>query len=913
MNAERNVMRASWQSVVAIVSAFEACALAAWLSPASVHIVKWSAAGPVRLALLAPAWQGIVWAVAALLSSVAVIGWCVRSDAPGEEGRHESRLGRAGHLAAPFSLLWLWGVPFLPWIPDRLPLLLVLAGPLRWVIAGVPVVRAALAATNANTWTMLAERLNRRAIFALSLAIYLGAGVYSAQSIGVGGDEPHYLIITESLLKDGDLQIENNHRQRDYQSFFAGDLRPDFFERGKNGAIYSIHAPGLPALVLPAYAVGGRLGAVMFIALLAALAALAVFDLAELIGGRAAAVAAWVACCLTVPFIPYAWLIFPEMPGALVVAWAALWLQQSTERSRATWIWRGVALATLPWLHTKFVVFLAIFAAAFAWRLRRQIGRLAACAIPVAVGSALWLYSFYAIYGVFDPEAPYGAYTRIYVLTKYIPHGLLGIFFDQKFGLLIYSPIYLCAIAGVWMMLRNVRTRFLATVLLLAVAAFVGSTARLYMFWGGSSAPARFLVPILPCLAPMVALGIVAARHAVARALIGLWLAISLAVAVLGLGWPARLLLFSVDHGKARILELIQAGSPLSLVVPTFTDPDWASQVGAFAAWAAVALVALVAMMIVGRGQRATTWRAAGMACALFLVGGSLIAAHPAERIREQTAQRGGLDVLQRFDGRRFRTLDYAALRRATPARMTELTTLTLQPPDGPIPQTGYTTGPLALPEGDYEAVVWFSDSRPREGEIIVAESPRAIFARLDGVQQNPARVTFSLPIDARRLTLRVPSLTLAAAIRRVDITPRAVVAPSARNSVPARAIESIPDHPGAYLVYTDEHAYPEGGIFWSRGTAETHVLVASTGARRMTLTLSTGPMSGTVKVIAAGQARVVTMVAGRENAVSFDLPPGVRLVPLTIESSVMFRPAEVDKTSSDMRGLGCQVRIGLE
>ena len=73
----------------------------------------------------------------------------------------------------------------------------------------------------------------------------------------------------------------------------------------------------------------------------------------------------WAAVCLTVPFVPHGWLIFPEMPGALIVAWARLWLWQAVDQRRTSvWIWRGVALASLPWLHTKFVVFLAIFCAA---------------------------------------------------------------------------------------------------------------------------------------------------------------------------------------------------------------------------------------------------------------------------------------------------------------------------------------------------------------------------------------------------------------------------------------------------------------------------------------------------------------------------------------------------------------------
>lgn len=80
-----------------------------------------------------------------------------------------------------------------------------------------------------------------------------------------------------------------------------------------------------------------------------------------------------------------------------------------------------------------------------------------------------------------------------------------------------------------------------------------------------------------------------------------------------------------------------------------------------------------------------------------------------------------------------------------------------------------------------------------------------------------------------------------------------------------------------------------------------------------MTLTLSTGPMSGDVSVSFGGRTQTLAMVRDTEQQLELEVPPGERLVPLTIQSTVMFRPAEVNPALSDSRGLGCQVRLVLE
>jgi len=91
-------------------------------------------------------------------------------------------------------------------------------GALRWWVWAAIV--AALIAQPIGRWVW---RAHREFIIVPHRAA-VAAGVIAARRIqprraGGGaarpaGDEPHYLIITQSLLADHDLQIENNHRPR---------------------------------------------------------------------------------------------------------------------------------------------------------------------------------------------------------------------------------------------------------------------------------------------------------------------------------------------------------------------------------------------------------------------------------------------------------------------------------------------------------------------------------------------------------------------------------------------------------------------------------------------------------------------------------------------------------------------------
>ncbi len=217
-------------------------------------------------------------------------------------------------------LLWL------PFLPGNLPsAFLIWQGPTEafvWSIA----IGGLIAVRVRRVPSFLASP--RRAPWIAGAVVAAAALAAFSQVRGVipGGDEPHYLAATQSILKDFDLRVANNYADGDYLDYFPGRLEPHFLKRSTSGEIYSIHAPGVSIVVLPAFAVAGYAGAVLMMILIAALTTAITWRLAWMVSGSVAGAWAGAAAVFaTTPYFFHTFTIYPEIIGSLCVAIGA-WL-----------------------------------------------------------------------------------------------------------------------------------------------------------------------------------------------------------------------------------------------------------------------------------------------------------------------------------------------------------------------------------------------------------------------------------------------------------------------------------------------------------------------------------------------------------------------------------------------------------
>jgi nitrate reductase gamma subunit len=359
------------------------------------------------------------------------------------------------------------------------------------------------------------------AAYAVTLPFDAGRGTTLAPA------EAHRLLVAESIVSDGDVDLRDEYATRAWRDWYGSDLRPT--AALTSGRRLEPVGLGFAALIAPAYALGGPTAVRMELAALAALA----FCLAAALG-RTLVPEPWatrsaLVCGLSPPAMGAATTVAPEMAGAAALAGAALLALRVRQEPRLSWTaWSAALVAALPWLAAKLAGSGAVVAGALArWLWRRQRGLTGFIALEVVLTSGvLYLTVHDRLFGGPTPHdlAPGGA-TGASGLADHLARAgrLVTVWLDPGVGMLLWAPFVALAFVAVVLLWRSRRGRLAVAVagqadveaaaafLAAIVAAGVLVAVFLAPSLGGAGHPAaraRQLVPVLPELAALSAWGL---------------------------------------------------------------------------------------------------------------------------------------------------------------------------------------------------------------------------------------------------------------------------------------------------------------------------------------------------------------------------------------------------------------------
>jgi hypothetical protein len=445
----------------------------------------------------------------------------------------------------------------------------------------------------------------RRAIFACSLVFYVAVTPWVAVACWPDADEPHYLLLTHSIVHDHDFDLANNYDHKDYRFFYPPDLPDRHAFPNKRGEQVPIHDVGISILLAPGYALGGRTGAMLEENVVAAALAVGLFQMALALGSSSGgALLCWALFSFVSPIVVYASQIYPEVTGAALTLWGLIAFAHflSTRRISAL-VLTGIMLSPLLWLSVRYVFILgpicAVIAIYLLFHVRPTSDALKsvlAVALPIAISLVVFGAFDHRWYGTWLPNAGYVLYvptmgTSLFSAAHF-QAGMFGLIFDRAFGLLPTAPIYIVAFAGIWRALR--RQTVLALSMLLPVLAYFFFAAANRYWYGGWAPPTRYVVVAVSLLAPFAGPVFTELRSKVVATVLAAW---SYLIAVAYSAFPlTRYTYWDVNPGALSQFLSRTLRFNFGFAFPSFIRAGWRDYLGA-AWWACVAAFCIWALL----------------------------------------------------------------------------------------------------------------------------------------------------------------------------------------------------------------------------------------------------------------------------------------------------------------------------
>lgn len=420
----------------------------------------------------------------------------------------------------------------------------------------------------------------------------LAVGMRASTRASITGDEPFYLLTTQSLLSDGDLDLRDEYANVEYERFWPDDDLWVQMAPLSDGQLLAPHEPGLSLIAIPGYALGGLEGVRRTLSVVWA-AAMATGALAALMYGARpiAAGAAAIVFGLGAPGLVYSSQIYPESSAALIIALVLIVLR--TPRARPVVL--GALLVALVWLGSRYAAVsgLAALAAMFLWRDSRSAVLQLVAVVSIGAATFVWWHS--RVFGgltAYTTNIVWAGDDTLGILERHVQlsgraHRLYASLLDVRFGVFRWLPI---SALSFWGISRKTALPVAFVATSLGIAAFSSETIMGWWF------PGRLLIATFPAWIIIAAFAIDRfPRIAIA---LGAWsLAIAGAVA------------YGARTGGIRLaVDPWQIGAPLApaRLFPDFRYWEWSTVAISFT-W--LVTLSLIATLWIQREGRTTLWR----------------------------------------------------------------------------------------------------------------------------------------------------------------------------------------------------------------------------------------------------------------------------------------------------------------